>query len=103
MSLKQIYPYTLGANIGTTMTALLAALAATEHAEEALTIALVHCLFNVFATVLIYGVPFLRRLPLLGAQTLADLATINKGYVVAWVLGVYLCLPGLVVLASITF
>ncbi|HKJ12739.1 MAG TPA: Na/Pi symporter [Ornithinimicrobium sp.] len=103
MTLKQIYPYTLGANIGTTMTALVASLAATEHADEALTIALVHLLFNLFATVLIYGVPFLRRLPLLGAQALADLATVNKWYVVVWVLGVYLCLPGLVVLATITF
>ncbi|CAN5590317.1 hypothetical protein BH23ACT6_BH23ACT6_08360 [soil metagenome] len=87
LTLKQIYPYTLGANLGTTMTALIAAMAASEHADEALTIALVHLLFNVFATVSIYGIPFLRNLPLKGATGLANAATKNKWYVVAWVLG----------------
>ncbi|MGB3258268.1 MAG: Na/Pi symporter [Ornithinimicrobium sp.] len=101
LSLKQIYPYTLGANVGTTMTALIAALAASEHAEEALTIAFVHLLFNVFAIILIYGVPFLRRLPTLGATALAEAATRNKWYVVAWVGGVYLLLPGALLFLSV--
>lgn len=87
LTLKQIYPYDLAANLGTTMTALIAAMAASEHADEALTIALVHLLFNVFATVSIYGIPFLRNLPLKGATGLANAATKNKWYVVAWVLG----------------
>lgn len=101
LSLKQIYPYTLGANIGTTMTALIAALAASEYAGEALTIALVHLLFNIFATVLIYGVPFLRNLPLRGATVLSEAATKNKWYVVAWVGGVYLALPGAILFLSV--
>ncbi|UJH69674.1 Na/Pi symporter [Ornithinimicrobium sp. INDO-MA30-4] len=101
ITLRQIYPFTLGANIGTTATALIASMAADEHAEAALTIAFVHLLFNVFATVLIYGVPFLRRIPLLGAETLSNLATENKMYVVAWVLGVYFLLPGLIIAASV--
>ena len=64
-STKQIYPFTLGANIGTTITALLAATSITGAAAEvALTIALVHVMFNVFAVALIYGTPFLRDLPL---------------------------------------
>ncbi len=101
LSLKQIYPYTLGANIGTTMTALVAALAATENADEALTIALVHLLFNIFAIVVIYGVPVLRKLPLMGATALSEAATKNKWYVVLWVVGVYLALPGLIVFLSV--
>ncbi len=101
LSLKQIYPYTLGANIGTTMTALVAALAATEHAEEALTIALVHLLFNVFAIAVIYGVPLLRALPLKGATALSEAATRNKWFVVLWVVGIYLALPGLIVFLSV--
>ena len=60
---RQLYPFTLGANIGTTITALLAATAISgAGAQLALTIALVHVLFNLFAVVLIYGVPFLREL-----------------------------------------
>ena len=63
-STRQLYPFTLGANIGTTITALLAATAISgAGAKLALTIALVHVLFNLFAVVLIYGVPFLRELP----------------------------------------
>lgn len=93
-SLKQIYPFTLGANIGTTVTALLAAFAFDGPAAQfALQAALVHMLYNVFATTLIYGVPFLRNIPLWGAQTLANLGARNKFYVAAWVLGVFLVLP----------
>ena len=44
LSLASTYPVTLGANLGTTVTALLASLASDRH--EALTIALVHTMFN---------------------------------------------------------
>lgn len=93
LKVRQIYPYTLGANVGTTFTALLAAMAASSNAEQALQIAFVHLLFNIFGIVLIYGVPFLRALPLRGCNTLARLGTERKIYVVAWVLGVYIVLP----------
>ena len=76
---KQIYPFTLGANIGTTITALLAATSISGAASEvALTIALVHLLFNVFAVALIYGLPFLRDLPIKAAEKLAVVGTENK-------------------------
>ncbi len=101
LSLKQIYPYTIGANVGTTMTALIAALAVTDNADEALTIALVHLLFNVFAVALIYGVPVLRKLPLMGATALSEAATRNKWYVVLWVIGVFFVLPGALVFLSV--
>ena len=62
--LKEIYPFTLGANIGTTITALLAATAVQgDMGFFALQIALVHLLFNLSAVVVIYGVPFLRSIP----------------------------------------
>ena len=61
MRLKQIFPFTLGANIGTTITALIASLSGGDYAEAALQIALVHLFFNVFATALIYGVPHCAR------------------------------------------
>ncbi|WVM89650.1 Na/Pi symporter [Halopseudomonas pachastrellae] len=66
-SLRQIYPFMLGANIGTTVTALLAATAVGGAvASSALQIALVHLMFNVFAVVVIFGLPFLRDLPIKG-------------------------------------
>ena len=99
---RQVYPFTLGANIGTTITALIAAFAFTGgEAELALQAALVHLLFNVFATALIYGVPFLRELPVQGAELLARLGAENKMYVAAWVLGVFIALPAVLILLTV--
>lgn len=94
LTLRQIYPFTLGANIGTTLTALMAAFAFDgELATIALTAGLVHFFYNVLSVALIYGLPVLRQLPILGAQWLAELATARKAYAVAWVLGVFILLP----------
>ncbi|AQS50774.1 MAG TPA: Na/Pi symporter [Paenalcaligenes hominis] len=93
-TLRQIYPFMLGANIGTTITALLAATAVTGPMEvPAMQIALVHVLYNFFAVALIYGVPFLRELPLRGAERLSRLASKKKLYAAVWIFGVFLLLP----------
>lgn len=100
-SLKQIYPFMLGANIGTTVTALLAATAITGAlAVSALEIALVHFLFNVFAVVVIFGIPLLRNLPIIGAEWLAGIASERKVFAAAWVLGVFIVVPLLMIAAS---
>lgn len=93
-SLKQIYPFTIGANIGTTVTALIAAFGFTGvEATLALQAAYVHLLFNVFATLLIFGLPFLRPLPIRGATWLGNLAAEKKMYAALWVLGVFIAVP----------
>lgn len=97
-TLNQIYPFTLGANIGTTITALLAATAISGPAATvAMQIALVHLCFNVFGIGLIYVLPIFRQVPIIMAQTLATLALRNKMYVVAYMLGVFFILPLLVI------
>lgn len=97
---RQIYPFTLGANIGTTITALLAATSITGAAQEvALTIALVHVMFNVFAVALIFGIPFLRELPLKAAEKLAHVGANNKPLALGYVLGAFFVVPGLMMLA----
>ena len=103
-SLRQIYPFMLGANIGTTVTALLAATAVGGAvASSALQIALVHLMFNVFAVVVIFGLPFLRELPLKGAEWLADIAAEKKIFAAIWMLGVFIVLPLLLIAASMVF
>ena len=103
-SLRQIYPFMLGANIGTTVTALLAATAVGGAvASSALQIALVHLMFNVFAVVVIFGLPFLRELPLQGAEWLADIAAEKKIFAAIWMLGVFIVLPLLLIAASMVF
>jgi len=89
-SLKQVYPFTLGTNIGTCVTALLAATAISgPTAELAMQIALVHLLFNLFGIFLIYVLPFLRGVPPAIATHLADLAQRSKLYVGAYIGGVF--------------
>ncbi len=103
-SLRQIYPFMLGANIGTTVTALLAATAVGGAvASSALQIALVHLMFNVFAVVVIFGLPFLRDLPIKGAEWLADIAAEKKIFAAIWMLGVFIVLPLLLIAASMVF
>ena len=99
-STRQLYPFTLGANIGTTITALLAATAISgAGAQLALTIAFVHVLFNVFAVALIYGVPFLRELPIKAAETLARVGSENKLLALGYVAGLFFALPALMMVA----
>ena len=103
-SLKQIYPFTLGTNIGTTVTALIAAFAFDGvEAGYALTAALVHLLFNLFATAVIFGLPVIRDLPPRGATWLANLAAERKLYAAAWVLGIFVALPLALIFAFSAF
>lgn len=101
LKVREVYPFTLGANIGTCITALLAATAVSgEFAVFALQIALVHLTFNVLATVLIYGVPFLRELPLKGADVLSEMAVKNKAVVAVYLLSLFILLPGVILALS---
>ena len=92
--LKEIYPFTLGANIGTCITALLAATAVEgDMADHALQIAFVHLIFNFSAVVVIYGTPPLRRIPLRVARRFAQIASRRKWVILAYVAGLFFVLP----------
>lgn len=91
ISLRNAYPVTLGANVGTTITALLAAMAASG--SDALTIALVHTWFNVLGIVILFGIPWLRPLPIRAAELLAELAVRRRSVAVGWTLGVFIIIP----------
>ena len=91
LTLRNAYPVTLGANVGTTITALLAALATSR--PEALTIALVHTLFNIGGIALLYPIAALREIPIRGAQTLARVAVERRVLAVAYVVGAFILIP----------
>lgn len=93
--LREIYPFTLGANIGTCVTAVLAATAVTGNAQAALQIAFIHLAYNVLGVVVIYGVPFLRNIPVNAALWLGETAADNKMAALAYILGVFFVIPGL--------
>ena len=94
LTLKQAFPVTLGANLGTTVTALLAALAATDqNAQAGLTIALVHLLFNLSGTILIYPFEPVRRIPMYMARTLAGVAVRSKVLAIGYVVALFYAVP----------
>lgn len=96
--LRDIYPFTLGANIGTTVTALLASMAIGGAAGLlALQIALVHLLFNVFAVLIIYVLPVLRDIPPTLAVWLADFAVKHKAAALTYILVLFFGVPALLV------
>lgn len=66
LTLRQIFPFTLGANVGTTITAMLAALV--TGSEPAVVVAFAHLLFNIFGIALIWPV---RGGPIYLAEKLA--------------------------------
>jgi sodium-dependent phosphate cotransporter len=91
---RDIYPFTLGANIGTTITAIIAALGVTgENAVFALQIALVHFLYNSIAVVVIYTIPFLREIPPNLSYLLSLRVAERKLYGLAYIIGLFFALP----------
>jgi sodium-dependent phosphate cotransporter len=80
ISLRQVFPYTLGANIGTTVTAIMAALATQN--QVAITVAFAHLCFNIFGILIFYPLKFI---PIRVAEFVADKATRSKKNLVAFV------------------
>ena len=91
LSLENVYPVTLGANVGTTVTALLASLATGSPA--AVTVALVHTLFNLTGIALFYPVRSLRALPIRLATGLARIGAERRTWAVTYVLAMFLVIP----------
>ncbi|MBC8311928.1 MAG: Na/Pi symporter [Candidatus Marinimicrobia bacterium] len=94
LSLRQIYPFTLGANIGTTVTALLASLTLNVTAMVA---AFTHLLFNLYSIALIYMNPLLRDIPIKMANGIADLSLKNKFYPFLYLFIVFFLIPFLII------
>jgi sodium-dependent phosphate cotransporter len=97
LTLRKIFPFTLGANIGTTITALLAALTGTV---SALVAAGSHLFFNIFGILIIYGIKPLREIPLWCAELISDYAVKNKLIPVLYLLIMFVALPLAIILLN---
>jgi sodium-dependent phosphate cotransporter len=91
LQLRQIFPYTLGANIGTTITALLASLVSGTHAP--LAVAFGHLAFNIFGISLIWPIEKIRNIPIQLAEWFAELAIKNRLIPIVYVLVVFFLIP----------
>ncbi len=76
LTIDRILPYTLGANVGTTLTAILAALAIGLPAG--IMIAFVHLMFNVTAICIIYPFKPLRNIPIKLAEKFGKMVVSTK-------------------------
>jgi sodium-dependent phosphate cotransporter len=88
LTLKQVFPYALGANVGTTLTAIFAALVTGQQA--AVTVAFAHLLYNVSGIALVWP---LRRIPLGLAELLAKYALRSRLVPLGYVVLVFFAIP----------
>lgn len=88
LTLRQIFPFTLGANVGTTITAMMAALV--SGSQAAVTVAFAHTLFNIIGILLIWP---LRRLPIYLAESLAQLSLRSRLIPLAYIGVVFFVIP----------
>ncbi|XP_033114732.1 sodium-dependent phosphate transport protein 2B-like [Anneissia japonica] len=97
ISLDRMYPLTLGSNIGTTATGILAALSSgSDKFESALQIAICHLLFNICGILVWYPVPFMRRTPIKLAKGLGNTTAKYRWFAIFYLLLMFFVLPGIV-------
>jgi len=93
ISLERAYPLTLGSNLGTTTTSILASFAAGgENVRAALQIALVHLMFNLTGIMLFYPVPCMRW-PISVARTLGNVTSQYRWFALLYLAGMFFLFP----------
>ena len=103
LGLRRCYPATLGANLGTTVTAILASLATVSLIDDqtvntaGITAAFAHLMFNVYGIAVFYP---LRRIPIFCARRMADLAARSKKWGPIFVFLVFFMVPFLIILMA---
>jgi len=103
ISVRRCYPVTLGANLGTTVTAILASLATVSMASgqtvntAGVSAAFAHLMFNIYGIAVFYP---LRRLPIFCASRLADLAAKSRKWAPIFVFVVFFMVPLVLILVA---
>ena len=101
VSLETAYPMTLGSNIGTTTTALLASFAAEgKYLKPTVQTALVHLFFNIIGILIFYPIPCMRW-PLPLARSLGNLTAKYRWFAGFYLVSMFFLLPAIVFLLSL--
>ncbi len=94
LRLRHVLALTLGANLGTTLTALVASLAApAQTANVAIQVAVVHVAFNLIGVALVFTHPALRRAFMKLPQRFARVASVSRRRAATCLLLVYYLVP----------
>jgi len=93
ISLETAYPLTLGSNIGTTTTSIIASFAAEgKYLKPSIQTALVHLFFNVIAILIFYPIPFMRW-PIGLARKLGDLTADYRWFATLYLILSFFVIP----------
>lgn len=98
ITLERMYPLTLGSNIGTTCTAILAAMASDDlqSVRRSLQVSLCHLFFNISGILIWYPVPFMRKIPVRLAKILGNTTAKYRWFAIMYLLISFLGLPAFV-------
>lgn len=97
VSLKKAFPFIIGANIGTTITA---AIAAIHKSEAAIALAIVHFLFNLVGAMIFMPIPSVRNLPVRLAAYIGSKNMENRLLGFAYILLTFFIIPFLLIYFS---
>jgi sodium-dependent phosphate cotransporter len=100
LSPKKLFPFIMGANLGTTVTALIAAFG---KFETAVAVALCHFLFNLFGVLIFFPFPGLRKFIFQMAKWTGSMAHRHLWFAFAYILILFFVLPFLVIFVSEKF
>jgi solute carrier family 34 (sodium-dependent phosphate cotransporter) len=98
-TLKQAAPFIIGANMGTTITAMIAV---TWYATtlDAIAIALAHFLFNLMGVILFLPIPFLKKIPIRLASALGRVSARYRMVGFAYLVFTFFLIPFVLIYAS---
>ena len=88
VTLEQLTPYAMGANIGTTITAFLAAFSIGN--SVAVSVAFAHLMFNLSGVAIFW---WIRFVPIKTARIIAHVTKINRGFAILYVLLMFFLIP----------
>ncbi|XP_038077506.1 sodium-dependent phosphate transport protein 2A-like [Patiria miniata] len=97
IKLDRMFPLTLGSNIGTTATGILAALASSgDKLDNSIQIALCHLFFNISGILIWYPLPFMRKVPINLAKMLGNTTAKYRWFAIFYLVVMFFLLPLLV-------
>jgi solute carrier family 34 (sodium-dependent phosphate cotransporter) len=100
ISVQKAFNFILGANVGTTITAIIAAL---FKSEEAIAVAIAHLLFNLIGVLIFLPFPVIRRIPVKMAELLGKFTLRYRIVGFAYILLTFFIIPYSLILAHRSF
>jgi sodium-dependent phosphate cotransporter len=99
LTLSKAFPFIIGTNIGTTITAVIASI---YKPEAAIALALVHVLFNSFGALIFLPFVFIRNIPVWMANYMGRISLKYRVVVFAYILLTFFIIPFLLIYFSST-